>query len=207
VEVTVPRERRRKAPGVVHRNGLARVDVTAVAGIPVTTVARTLIDVAATTDPDVVEEALDEALGRGLLSISRIRWRLGELGRGRPGVGVMRALVDARDSRLPTSESVLETKLLRVLRRARLPEPLPQHKICDGSRVVARVDLAYPDHRLAIEADGFRWHSGRMRWQRDRARANDLMLLGWRVIRVTWDDITLRPDHVIASIRAALAST
>lgn len=56
----------------------------------------------------------------------------------------------------------------------------------------------------AVEADGYRWHSGRVRWERDRARSNTLTLLGWRVVHVTWTDLTRRPDAIVASIRSAL---
>jgi very-short-patch-repair endonuclease len=63
--------------------------------------------------------------------------------------------------------------------------------------------FAYPQARLAIETDGYGYHSGRRRWQHDLARRNAITLLGWRVIHVTWDDLVRRPDAVIATVRAA----
>lgn len=66
------------------------------------------------------------------------------------------------------------------------------------------VDFAYPDKKLAIEADGYRWHSGRRRWQHDISRGNELIRLGWRVIHVTADDVKHRPDIVAQMIRSAL---
>jgi hypothetical protein len=83
VELTVPRGRERNAPGLVHRNALLAPDVAALGGISVTTPARTLIDVASMAPRDAVEEALDDALRRKLVSIPRLRWRLDELGGGR----------------------------------------------------------------------------------------------------------------------------
>lgn len=205
VELTVPRGRKRNAPGIVHRNLLLVRDVTTVGAIPVTTPARTLLDIAAVAPRETVEEALDDALRRRLVSLRRLRSRVDELGRrGRPGIAMMRALLDARDPSSPVPESVFETRLLRVLRRARLPEPVLQHRIRDRGRTVAVVDFAYPDAKLAIEADGYRWHSGRVRWENDRARLNRLTLLGWRVIHVTWHDLVRRPEHVAASVRNAL---
>ncbi len=70
---------------------------------------------------------------------------------------------------------------------------------------MAVVDFAWPDLRLALEADGFRWHSGRARFDRDRARRNELTLLGWRIIHVTWTDLDERPEKVIESVRRVLA--
>lgn len=193
-----------KAPGIVHRGLLLPVDVTRVDGIPVTTPARTLIDVAAVCDEEAVEEALDDALRRGIVSIPRLRWRLAELGR-RPGVVMMRRLLDARaGSSVP--QSVFETRLLRLLRPAGLPAPAVQYAIRLRERRVAVADFAYPPERLAIEADGYRWHSGRADWERDRSRLNDLTLLGWRVIHVTWTELSGRPQAVIAALQDALAA-
>jgi very-short-patch-repair endonuclease len=167
---------------------------------------RTLIDIASVAARDEVEEALDDALRRGIVSISRLRWRLDGLGGGRTGVGKMRALIDARDPSTAIPESVLERKVLRMLRGAGLPQPLLQHQIRKGGRLVAVVDFAYPELRLAIEADGYRWHSGRARWKRDRRRGNNLTLLGWRVIHVTWDNLLDRSDAVVDLIRRVLAA-
>ncbi len=205
IELTVPRNRRRTAPGTVHQNSLPPEDVTTMEGIPVTTPARTLIDLASVAERDRVEEALDDALRRRLVSIPRLRWCLDRTARsGRPGVGVTRALIEARDPAASVPQSVFETRLLRLLKDAGLPRPELQHQVRDGGRLIAVVDFAYPEVRLAIEADGYRWHSGRARWEHDRARRNDLTLLGWRVIHVTWTDLTRRPQAVIDSIRNAL---
>lgn len=203
IELTVPHRWDRAVPGIVHRNALERRDATVVDAIPVTTPARTLIDLAAVAPMPSVEEALDDALRRRLVTIPRLRLRLRGDQRGRSGVGVMRALLEQRAPSAPPPESVFETRLLRALRRARLPDPVLQHRVRRGRRTVAVVDFAYPDVKLAIEADGFRWHSGRADWERDRTRRNVLTLLGWRIIHVTWPDLA-RPDHVIAAIRAAL---
>lgn len=206
IEVTIPRSRHRSGPGTVHRTYLPPVDVTVVDAIPVTTVARTLIDLAAVADPNVLEEALDDALRRGLVSLARLRWRLNELAsRGRPGIGVMRKLLDARDPTQAVPDSVFERRVLRVLRRGGVPAPIPQYQIRDRGRLVATVDFAFPEVKLAIEADGYRWHSGRIRWDDDRTRRNQLTLLGWRVIHVTWTDLVRRPENVIEQIRLALS--
>jgi very-short-patch-repair endonuclease len=163
-----------------------------------------LLDVAAVASSDLVEEALDDALRRKLVSLSRLRWRLSEIGRsGRPGVALLRSLVDARTSTTAVPQSVFETRLLRVLKDAGLPEPVVQHEIRDRGRLVGVVDLAFPEIRLAIEAEGYRWHAGRLRFERDLARRNSLTALGWRVIHVTWADLTDRGEATIqAMVRA-----
>ena len=79
-----------------------------------------------------------------------------------------------------------------------------EFKIWDGGEFVARVDFCFPEGKLIIEADGFRWHSGRRAWQRDRTRRNQLTAMGWRVIQATWDDLTRRPNETIEKVRALL---
>jgi hypothetical protein len=93
-----------------------------------------------------------------------------------------------------------------MLRRSGFREPALQHEVRSGGRLVAVVDFAYPELRLAIEADGYRWHSGRARWQHDRRRSNELTLLGWRIIHVTWDELSGRREALIDSIRNAMAA-
>jgi very-short-patch-repair endonuclease len=110
----------------------------------------------------------------------------------------------ARDASAAVPAGVFERRLLRILTRARLPKPVAQHRIRLRGRTVA-VDFAYPDAKLAIEADGYRWHSGKTRWEHDRARRNELTLLGRRVVHVTWTDLTDTPDAVVDSIRKALS--
>lgn len=207
VELTVVgRQRRTSSRAIIHRErSMPGMDRTVVAAIPVTAPARTLIDIAAVLDTATVEEALDDALRRRLVSLSRLRWRVEELaGRGRPGSAVIRRLIAARTDATEVPQSVLETRLLRLVRGAGLPRPVVQQEVRDKGRVVAVVDLAYPDRRLAIEADGYRWHSSRRRWEHDLERRNALTALGWSVVHVTWEQLTRRPDDVVGRIRMAL---
>ena len=196
----------RRSGLVVHQvASLDPVDVTVVDAIPVTTATRTIIDLAAVVTAEILEEALDDGLRRQLTSIPRLAWRIATLGRrGRPGIAVLQRLIAARGGARPTPESALETRLLRRLRRAGLPEPECQYEIKDRGRLLARVDFAFPDARVAIEADGYRWHSGRVRWERDLARRNRLTAHGWRVIHVTSGDLEHRPDEIVRMIAQAL---
>jgi very-short-patch-repair endonuclease len=211
IEIIVPRSRRRASmPGVVVRRlaPIPPADRTVLDAIPVTTPPRTLIDIAAEVPPDIVEEALDDAIRRGLVSLARLRWRLSELARsGRPGISTIRALAAERDPGACVPQSVFETRLLRILNKSSLPTPIIQHRVADRGRLVAVVDFAFPSFRVAVEADGYRWHSGRMRWQHDLTRRNALTALGWRVVHVTWIELASEPDRVVDAIRRVLTET
>lgn len=207
VEVTVAGRRRRKSSAaIVHRvTSVPSIDRAVVSAIPVTSPARTLIDIAAVAAPTTVEEALDDALRRRLVSLSRLRWRVDDLARhGRPGSALIRRLVSVRQSSVEVPRSVFETRVLRTLINAGLPSPVRQHEVRDRGRLVAIVDFAYRDRKLAIEADGYRWHSSRARWERDLVRRNALTALGWSVIHVTWEQLMKRPDEIVDRVRGAL---
>lgn len=205
VEISMTRDRRRSLNGViVHRvRDLPPCDVTVHDGIPVTSVARTLIDLASVWPEDKVGEALDDGNRRKIVSVPWLRWRVANMTRsGRNGLKVVNKLLDER----PTAfDSELEKKLLHAMRGYGLPEPIPQFEVRDGDgRFVARVDFAYPDVMLAVEADGYEWHHGRKRWRRDLARRNDLTALGWRVIHVTAEDLDQKLGATMQRIAGAL---
>jgi very-short-patch-repair endonuclease len=204
IELTSPRYLRRPPTLVVHRSSVASFDCTWRHGIPLTTPARTLLDLGAVVDRSVVEMAVEDALRRGLVSLPRLRWTLDRLGRrGRPGTSPLREVLENRGKRAVTTDSALEVKLLRVLRSAGLPEPVAQFHVRDRGRVIARVDFAYPEYKLAIEVDGYEFHSRKADWQRDRTVQNALTLRGWRVLRVTNEDVDRHPNDVIDQVRAA----
>lgn len=122
--------------------------------------------------------------------------------RGRPGVARLRALVAENAHRDEVTDSDLELLALVLLLERGLPEPELHHRVHDGDRFVAEVDLAYPDLKIAIELDGG-IHLQRDVRERDLPRQNDLILLGWTVLRFTWDRLRHTPDGVISEIRAA----
>lgn len=181
---------------VVHRSRLDRADVGRRGPIPVTRPARTLLDLAG-VEPELVEGALDDALVRGLTtlgSVDRMLARAG--GHGRAGTALVRDLVGERQAGRRSSESPLEDRLIDLLRGHGLPEPVRQHEVVLGDGSVARLDLAYPDLKLGIEADGRIWHSGRADFSRDRHRANRLAGLGWTLLRYGWADLDRGRDLV-----------
>lgn len=209
VELYVPGPRRSPPNVVVHRtSALERRDLVRVGCIVATGVDRTLIDLGAVAPPPVVEQALEGCLRLGLTKIARLRERLEELCvPGRPGPGVLKRILGARDPAAAPAESLLELKVLKVIEAAGLPALVRQYEIFDGDRFIARVDLAYPEYRIAIECDGFRWHSDKEAFQSDRDRDNFLAsTLGWVVLRFTWEHATKRPHQISGQVSRILSS-
>ncbi len=204
VELIMPRNRQRHDGRLVlHRARLSPTEITTIERIPVTTPARTLLDVAAIASPNAVEEALDDALRRKLVSVPRLRTYLDAQPRGRAGVRVLRAFVEARAQGGGAPDSPLETKIWRILVAAGITDGVRQHRIVDRGLTVAIPDVVFLDEMVAVEADSFEWHGSRSRWLRDLRRRNALLALGWRVLHFTWDDLA-RPDVVVATVLAAL---
>lgn len=182
---------------VVHRTDeLAAVDVSRRLRIPVTTPARTLLDLGAVAPVGVVESALEDALIRRLVGFALLGRTLDRLGApGRSGSGVLRGLVEERDPATAPTQSVLEDDLLRVLQRGGLPEPVRQYVV--GG---VRLDFAYPQVRLGLEADSRIWHGGRLDVQRNSDKANRLLAHGWRVLHFTCGDVRRRPAYVLGAV-------
>ncbi|HVL91095.1 MAG TPA: type IV toxin-antitoxin system AbiEi family antitoxin domain-containing protein [Actinomycetota bacterium] len=201
IAVIVPRGGRRSTQFVVHRaTNLIAGDIVRLGPIPVTSAVRTFIDICATVSGARIEAALDDAIRRGLLTAQRLVRRIDVLGRGRAGIRALRELALDRATLETVPQTVLESIMLSLVRAAGLPDPCLQHSI---GRWFA--DFAYPDARLVVEVDGFRWHGAdRGRWQSDLARQNELIAAGWRVVRFTWDDVTRRPAGVAATLRRML---
>jgi very-short-patch-repair endonuclease len=180
-------------------------DIEVIRGIPTTAPARTLLDLAAVVDEETLEIALDDALCTHKVRLPRLRWRLDQLSaNGKPGTAPLRKLLEVRGDGAIVPTTILETKLVRLLRKARLPIGRPQHSFQENGRIVARVDFVYPEQRVVIEVDGTRWHGGRRARVRDAERDNYLNVRGWIVLRFTWFDLVQRPDYVIRQIAAAL---
>ena len=191
---------------IVHRmTGVPRRDIAEVAGIPMSTVHRTLIDLGAVVEADVVELALECALRRRMTNLDRLMRRLEEAsGRGHRGSGVLRLVLEGRDPLTPPTESALETKFLQLLRRKRLPLPVRQRVVRDEAGFVARVDFIYPDEDLVIEVDSRRHHLNPKDWERDLQRRNRLTASGKRVLHVTYARMKNDPSGLAREIANAL---
>jgi len=207
IEVTVLRHDRADVASGRCRETLALDPGAIVAGFPVTTIERTLLDLGAFA-PRLVRSGIDDALGRTLTTLPRLQETLRTVGRrGRAGTAAFRQAVDAAASAPIELESELERRFERLLRTSGLPLPDPQHRILLDSHRTVRVDFAYVHQKLAIELDGFAFHGRRLAWESDLDRHTRLAVAGWTVLRFTWTDVTQRPAHVISTVSDALART
>ena len=203
VEVTIPR--RRKAPRGVTLRGRAidPVDLTVRRRIPVTTPGRTLLDLSARCRFDALDVAVHHGIRAGLVTpaeLSRLSEGFG--GRGACGAPLLRKVLRAYVAEAAAPQSPLEARVLRLLRRSGLPAPVRQHEVRlpDGRR--RYLDFAWPSIKVAVEADGYQWHSSRSAWERDRRRLRELADQGWQVVSVTHGDLA-RADEVIETLRRA----
>ncbi len=205
VEVTCPRKIS-LTKGVLHRSRLPREHIRHLGCIPVTDPTRTLCDLGAVVEPDVVELCLDAELAKGLTAMPYLRRRLeAGGGKGVRGSGVIRRIVDSRDPARAPSESVLESRVVRLLRQHKLPLPAQQRPIYRDEKFLGRVDFVYPERGLIIEADSVTWHFSREDWEADLERRNRLTLAGWRVLHLTWFQIKTRPEATAAKLRDVLS--
>lgn len=191
----------------VHRLvDLRERDLVTVASIRTTNVTRTLLDLAPLTTEAELHTLIDRARRAGLTHPDALVTRFLSHGRpGRPGSARARQVLAALDRDLSLVESDLESLLLALIAAAGLAPPVAQHRIRIGDAEY-RIDFAYPTHQIAIEGDGFEFHSERERFESDRVRQNHLVLAGWLVLRFTWRQIVRRPEEVAAQIETALAA-
>ena len=177
--------------GVRLRSGLLPGEKTTRQGFPVTTLARTVSDLASLLAADELVCAVDSVLRKG--------WRL-EPGSA-PGVGKVRAANALADAR---SESTFETLVRLVLVRGGVPPETLQFQVREDGRVRFRLDFAWPSLKLAVEADGREYHDAPAALYGDRVRANALELAGWTILRFTWSDLLHDPQRVVEQVASAL---
>lgn len=205
-ELSVLEGRKLRLKGViVHRvSALGPRDVCRRGPLRLTTPARTLVDLAGLLPPDALEDAIDSALRRGLTSLPTLKAAIDRRGgRGVRGIATLQALIDARTPG-NTPGSSKENELRRLLVSAGLPAPVTQHEIRDErGRFVARVDLAYPEQRVAIEYDGGH-HADRRQWESDLPRQNRINNVGYHVLRYCKRDLNDRPSEVVDEVRCAI---
>ena len=205
IDVTAPGSRGRGHPAIRAHSAatLAPQDRTVVDGIPCTTLARTLLDLAGEATRREIERACDEAELRGLLDMAAIDEVLARAN-GRRGTTLLRSvLAEHRVGSTPTRND-LEEAFLRICRDAGVPPdganvwiPYP-----DGGG--AEADFLWRGHGLIAEVDGRDPHTTRRAFESDRRRDQRLTMLGWRVVRFTWRQVTYEPGGVAATLRALL---
>jgi predicted transcriptional regulator of viral defense system len=197
IDVTIPRPRAGNASIRLHRSrSLDARDTTTHQGIPITSVARTLLDLAATVRADRLERALAQAEHLQLYDHRAITELLARAN-GHRGKAVL-THATTRDPKLTRSE--LEARFLTLVRAAGLPEPLTNFLLSAPDHPRLEVDLYWPTHQLVVELDGYETHRTRAAFERDRAKDAALTAAGYRVVRFTWRT----PDAVIVTRLRAL---
>ena len=202
VHVTVPRNVKRPAREgiIVHRRQLVVEDCPLVQGLPATSLARTLLDISVCLPLEDAVAAADAALRERkielteLLAAARRLQRHPEL----PRINECLTYID------PRSGSVPESRVRVALRQAGLPVPISQYEVFHGDRLIARVDFAWPRHKLILEVDGWRYHSDDPAFLHDRVKQNELVQIGWRVLRVTARTSDQYLYYAVDQVRRAL---
>jgi very-short-patch-repair endonuclease len=188
IHVTVPGRGGRKAPAGVrlHRSPtLTPAEITQYRGIPVTRVARTIVDLARTESKDELERIVDEADRRNLVDFAALKSARS---------ASLRAVLRAYDPAPTRSE--MERRFLRLCRKHGLPRP-ETNAIVEGYLV----DFVWRDRKLIVEVDGYRYHRSPRKFESDREQDVTLSGKGWRTLRFTWRQISHRDGWVAAAVR------
>jgi len=176
--------------------------------IPVTGLARTILDLGAVVSPGRVGDSVDEVVRNNQLEFADLyAVVVRDAACGRNGCGVLRRALDDRSGADQVPLSSWSRMVVDLLTGAGLQPPTCEYQILGmKGEFIAQVDLAYPRRKVLIELDSVRWHMNRESFERDRRRWNRLMLEGWSVLIFTWSDFIDHPSKVVSDVRSALAA-
>jgi very-short-patch-repair endonuclease len=194
-EVTAPTQRRVEGVRTRRERAAKRGDATTWLGIPVTTVPRTVVDVAAVLSSEALARAFHEAgirYGTTPDDVEAVLTRRPSS----PGAKKLRRVLHG-DAHVTLS--ALERRFLKRLAEASLP--LPGTNKPAGGR---RVDCRWPDHRLTVELDGYRYHRSRHAWEQDRLREREARLRGDEFRRYSYDDVVGAPRFMLSELGGLL---
>ncbi|MFL5823557.1 MAG: type IV toxin-antitoxin system AbiEi family antitoxin [Solirubrobacteraceae bacterium] len=198
IDVTVPgRSGRRRAGIDIHSvRNLTPDDITLVDNIPVTSVARTLLDLAEVVAQRPLERAFDESEILEVFDLHAIEDQLAR-NATRPGAKAVRRVLEEHYIGSTPTQSELEEGMFRLCRRFGLPQPLVQEwvDLGDGEPMI-RADFLWRPQRLIVETDGAKYHGTRQAKERDPRRDQRAMLAGWKTLRTTWRQIFRRPHEL-----------
>jgi very-short-patch-repair endonuclease len=203
IDVTLPRGRRTMAlPGVITHRPVDRSDLTVVRryGIPVTSPARTAIDMAA-VDARATRSCVEQLVISGATSVTALRSTAARHGRrGRNGATALRAVLDEWVLDTKPADSVLELATARLLRDHGLPAATFHARLAGYE-----VDFWFAGTPLVLECDGWEFHvRDRRQYGRDRDRDARLAAAGYITLRFTWEHVVRQPQRTAQRIRAAL---
>jgi hypothetical protein len=192
ISVTGHSGRLRRAGVRLHRpRTLEPRDITTHRGIPLTTPARTVIDLAHTLKGRPLEYVLDLAEQRGLVDFAELHRR--------PIPSSLQAVLSLYTAGTFVTRSEMENRFLALCDEHGIPRPRVNSHV-EGEEV----DFVWPDKRLVVEVDGYRYHRSPSKFETDRERDVILALAGWQVMRFTWTQLTERPVWVARAVSARL---
>ena len=196
MHITIVGRDRRSRPGIRTHivSAMHPADITRRHGIPVTSVARTLLDLAAIAPSHELDRALNEAYLQRRLSTPSLNEQFSRYPRHRGKAALKEATRD--EPKLTRSEA--ERLMLALIRDAGLPAPETNVNVAGHE-----VDMLWREHKLIVEIDGYAFHSMRRSFEQDRRRDQDLVAAGHRVTRVTWRQLT--HDAIAVAVRLATA--
>lgn len=215
-EASVPKAKPRTSR---RTSRLLERHVTVVHGFPITTIERTLFDLAGLTSqqrrrrgwiyvPEArVERLLDDALVRNRTTVAKLTKVFIELaGRGRPGTSLMRRLLEARTESFVPTASDLEDLFVAFVERFDLPRPKRRVDVGTDCDKIGEVDFLFEHAKLIVELDGRVFHEQRMVQRNDRRRDLKLLRAGWRFLRLTWLDLRDDPEEIAELLRDVVTS-
>ncbi len=196
IDVTVPKGHRGDRPTIhIHSSTLDAEDIATVDGIPVTSVARTILDLASVLDKDPLLRVVEEADRREKFDLRAMERVMARRPRARGRVKLGEILADYRDA--PDTRSKLERDFFALVKRAKLPPPQLNTMVAGFL-----VDVCWPQWRLVVELDGRDFHARRRAFETDRIRDAALQRHGFRILRITYKRLREQPAAVIADILA-----
>jgi len=209
IDVVAPRSRGRKIDGIrLHLVRPPRLEETGTMhGIPCTSPARTLVDLAGTAGEWTLRSAFQRAAHREMLDLGAIE---ASIDPRRRGMKVLLKLIDewrgaaALLKKRGKLKSPLEAKILPLIARRNLPPPLFNASVAIANGRI-EVDFLWPDHRFVLEADSREFHGTAVAFERDRWRDRELMRAGYSVLRVTHREAEREAEAVTATVAARLS--
>jgi very-short-patch-repair endonuclease len=203
-EVTTTHRGRGGRPGIEvrHVRSLVFADVDELRGVPITAVARTLVDLAGVLSADALERAVHEAEVLRFLDAAAVR-DAADRAPNRRGSGRLRAALEAGDP--GDTRSRLEERFLALCRCGRLPRPRLNVHVALFDRLI-EVDALWRPERLVVELDGRAAHRTARAFEADRRRDAALAAEGYVVLRLTWKRLAQEPDAVVRELRTILAA-
>lgn len=179
-------------------------DLETVEGFRVTSVTRTLLDLAAVVSEADLRATVDEALQRKRTTVERLAVTLLQVERPR-GVAFLRRLLHEYQGGDGPCESELEALVFELLERSGLPLPTRQRTVTIAGRG-RRLDFCYLQEGIIVEADSYAFHSSPIAFEKDRERYNSLTARDFRVLQWTWKALHERPHELITELRGVLVS-